>query len=115
MNREVNTFEHYYFDDEWGQFVDIEKNYPTYISGSFPFSTSKPIKNPTPMQVPMQVPMSSQFKNYNFDIEANYSDEKKEYNKFTEKNINLKGLKSNINVSTCITVSIVTYVLLFIV
>ena len=39
---------------------------------------------------------------------------KKEYNKFDEKNINLKGLKSNINVTTCITLSIIKYVLLFV-
>ena len=115
MNKQVNNFEYYYFNDEWGQFADIEANYPTYISGPFPFSTSKTIKNPIPIPMPiMQVTMSSQFKNDNYDIEANYPEKKKEYDKFTEKNINLKGLKSNINISTCITVSIITYVLLFI-
>lgn len=110
MNTQLNNFDFYYSDDEWGQYVDIEKNYPTYISRPFPFSTSKTIKN----LVPMPATMSSRFKNYNYDIEANYPEEKKEYNKITEKNINLKGLKSNINISTCITVTIITYVLLFI-
>lgn len=111
MNKQVDNFEFYYFDDEWGQYVDIELNYPTYVSRPFPFSTSKP-KNPTPMLI--QAPLYSQFKNYNCDIETNYTEKKKEYNKFNEENINLKGLKSNINITTCITVSIITYVLLFI-
>jgi hypothetical protein len=113
MNKQVNNFEYCCFNDEWGQFADIEANYPIYISGPFPFSTSKTKKNPIP--IPMPATMSSRFKNYNYDIEANYPEEKKEYNKITEKNINLKGLESNINISTCITVSIITYVLLFIV
>ena len=112
MNKQINNSEICYFYDEWGQYVDIELNYPTYVSRPFPFSTSKP-KNPTPMLIP--APLYSQFKSYNCDIQANYPEEKKEYNKFNEENINLKGLKSNINITSCITVSIITYVLYFIV
>ena len=114
MNTQVNNLEFCYFDDSWGQYVDIEKNYPIYISRPFPFSTSKP---KSPIVMPMPVPMSSQFKNYSYDIEANYPEKKKEYNKFTEKNINFqdfKNFKANINITTCITVSIITYIILFI-
>jgi hypothetical protein len=111
MNTQVNNSEFCYFDDEWGQYVDIELNYSTYISRPFPFSTSKP-KNPISMSI--QVPLYSQFKNYSCDIDSDYPEKKKEYNKFNEENINLKGLKSNINITSCITVSIITYVLLFI-
>jgi len=110
MNTQVNIFE-YYSDDEWGQYVDIELNYSTYISRPFPFSTSKPKKT---MPVLKPLPLSSQFKNYSYDIEANYPEKKEEYNKFTEKNINVKGLESNINITTCITVSIITYIIFFI-
>lgn len=118
----MNTpnFDFYYFDDAWGQYVDIELNYPAYISGPFPFSTSNrkktmPVLKPKNLTLaPNQVPISSQFKNYSYDIEANYPVKKEEYNKFTEKNINLKGLESNINITTCITVSIITYIIFFI-
>jgi hypothetical protein len=109
MYKSKNKFKTINIGNQWGQFIDIEENYQDIISRTFPFSTSKP-KSPTPMPLLL----SSQFKNSNYDIEANYLEEKKD-NKFTKKNINLKGFKSNINISTFITVSVITYVLLFIV
>ena len=119
MYKPVNQFKTINIGNEWGQYDDIEANYQDITSRPFPFSTSKPVTkllirpttNPNPNPIP--IPAPAQFKNYDDDIELNYP-EKKEYNKFYEKNINLKGLKSNINVTTCITLSIITYVLLFI-
>jgi|LakMenEpi03Aug12_release.lakeMendotaPanAssembly.Ray.scaffolds.fasta_scaffold569767_2 hypothetical protein len=121
MNNEVNNFKFYYFQDEWGQYVDIEKNYSSYISRPFPFSTSKPVTKlllrPELKQIPIQIPAPTQFKNYDYDIEANYTEVKKEYNNFNEIKTNKKEseLKNNIGITTCISVSIITYVLLFVI
>jgi hypothetical protein len=122
MNNQVNNFEFYYFEDEWGQYIDIEKNYSTYISRPFPFSTSKPVTKllirPAIKSITnsKSMPEAGQFKNSDYDIEANYKEVKKEYNNFSEIKTNKKesDFKSNINITTCVSVSIITYVLLFV-
>ena len=108
--------------NEWGQYDDIEANYQDIISRPFPFSTSKPVTKllirPEPKQtpIPMPIPAPAQFEKYDYDIEANCSEEKKEY-KFTEKktNTNKSDLKDNISMTTCVSVTIITYVLFFII
>ena len=115
-----NKFNTINIDNEWGQYYDIEANYPDILCRPFPFSTSKPVTKllikPSINSNSMSTPV--QFKNYDYDIEANLPEVKKEYNNFNEIKTNIKEketkLKPNINISTCITVSIITYVLLFI-
>jgi hypothetical protein len=118
MYKPINQFKTINIGNEWGQYDDIEANYQDITSRPFPFSTSKPVTKllirPTTNPIPIQIPAPAQIKNYSYDIESNYPEEKKEYNKFNEENINLKGLKSNINITSCITISIITYILLFI-
>ena len=113
MYKSQNQFKAINIGNHWGQFDDIEANYQDIISRPFPFSTSKPVTklliHPATKPIPASAP--AQFKNYDYDIEANVPEVKKEYNKFTE----IKSeLKSNISMTTCVSVSIITYVLLFI-
>ena len=126
MNTQVNNFDFYYFDDGWGQYVDIELNYSAYVSRPFPlhFSTSKPIK-PSPMSV--QVPLNSQFKNYNYVINKKlmpiiethnnvdyYDDvEKNDVEEILKKIQEKDEVGYNLNIFTFIKITFVTIVGLF--
>jgi len=105
MYKSKKQFKAFNIGNQWGQYTDIEENYEDIISRPFPFSTSKPVTKLIPM------PMPKQFKNY--DIESNIPEEKKEYNKFIE-NTKVPDLKHNISMTMCISVSIITYILFFI-
>jgi hypothetical protein len=123
MYKSQNQFNTINIGNHWGQYDDIEANYPDIISKPFPFSTSKPVTKllirPATKSITksIEIPAATrQFKNYDYDIEANLPEVKKEYNNFSEIKTNKKesDLKSNINMTNCITVSIITYIIFFI-
>ena len=119
MYKSQNQFKAINIGNHWGQYDDIEANYTDIISKPFPFSTSKSVTKLLirPATKSIEIPAATrQFKNYECDIEANLPELKKEYNNFSEIKTNKKesDFKSNINITTCITVSVITYVLLFI-
>jgi hypothetical protein len=118
MYKSQNQFNTINIGNEWGQYDDIEANSQDIISRPFPFSTSKPVTKllirpaTKPITNSNSMPAATQFKNYDYDIEANVPEVKKGPEIKTNKKE--QDFKSNINMTTCVSVSIITYVLLFV-
>ena len=112
MYKSQNQFNTINIGNQWGQYDDIEANSQDIISRPFPFSTSKPVTKllirpaTKPITNSNSMPAATQFKNYDYDIEANIPEIKT--------NKKEQDFKSNINMTTCVSVSIITYVLLFV-
>ena len=119
MYKSQNQFNTINIGNQWGQYYDIEANTQDIISRPFPFSTSKPVTKllihsatkPITNSNSMRAP--AQFKNYDYDIEANLPEIKKGPEIKTNKKES--DFKSNINMTTCVSISIITYVLLFVI
>ena len=122
MYKPKNQFRPFSIGNQWGQYTDIEENYQDIIYSSFPFSTSKSITIPIPMPNSIRNEYKTLYKNDDYDIEANIKANIKvniEDDNIND-NINHNFTKKNITnivdkMNACITISIITYVLFFIV
>ena len=116
MYKPKNQFRPFSIGNQWGQYTDIEENYQDIIYSSFPFSTSKSI--PIPMPNSIRNEYKTLYKNEDYDIKANIKVNIEDDN--INDNINHNFTKKNITnivdkMNACITISIITYVLFFIV
>jgi hypothetical protein len=117
MNKSLYIFEPSHIGNGWGHYADIENN--IYAVSLQPLTMAKPISIPIPS------------KNNNYNIEYKNIEYKNieykniEYKNIEYKNIeykndekkekNITGFIYNINLSTCIAVSIIIYVSFFVV